>query len=491
MKIQGLLFIVVFTVLITACGGAKHEGLDKYVGQYLDDNLDAVIAMRMDISSIMKKSDLQNIPEIGVQLLETFNSIDSSMALDEKIYIVASGPFDEDGVPENTALFISVKNKEEAARMFNEMGYFFEVENGVNLHDEDGLAIGFTEDLAIIGMTPPNADARMFVNQAFTKSKKGKVNAVAMKNMDYEGDIVFSVNLQNLYTTSNTDLNKLPIQQQEKVEKLVQNSFINTALNFNTGEIVMETHFEFSEYLQKAMFLNEEGNKDVFSKLGPGKPIAAFSVNLNLDKMESFMMDVYPEGIKDIYKNLGPQGLILKAIGGGKLSNFVNGQFALAITGFSEMMVFAIPQVNIFSGLGASSGDFSELLMALLEGQEAEKVGEGIFDYEGMKIKFNSSSIFATTDTSLTNEQLGNSAIELPDGLNGFGNKPFTFYIDFTMLKSGEAEMITGDMDIVIQELEYIYFEADNKKAKLIIKTTDGSVNVLKKSVDIALDAIL
>lgn len=491
MKIQGLLFIVVFTVLITACGGAKHEGLDKYVGQYLDDNLDAVIAMRMDISSIMKKSDLQNIPEIGVQLLETFNSIDSSMALDEKIYIVASGPFDEDGVPENTALFISVKNKEEAARMFNEMGYFFEVENGVNLHDEDGLAIGFTEDLAIIGMTPPNADARMFVNQAFTKSKKGKVNAVAMKNMDYEGDIVFSVNLQNLYTTSNTDLNKLPIQQQEKVEKLVQNSFINTALNFNTGEIVMETHFEFSEYLQKAMFLNEEGNKDVFSKLGPGKPIAAFSVNLNLDKMESFMMDVYPEGIKDIYKNLGPQGLILKAIGGGKLSNFVNGQFALAITGFSEMMVFAIPQVNIFSGLGASSGDFSELLMALLEGQEAEKVGEGIFDYEGMKIKFNSSSIFATTDTSLTNEQLGNSAIELPDGLSDFGNKPFTFYIDFTTLKSGDAEMMTREMEVVIQELEYIYFEADNKKAKLIIKTTDGSVNVLKKSVDIALDAIL
>jgi hypothetical protein len=491
MKILGLIFTVVITALLASCGGAKHEGLDKYVGQYLDDNSDAVIVMRMDVSSIMDKSDLQNIPDIGFQLLETFNSIDSSMALDEKIYIVASGPFNEDGVPENTALFISVKNKEEAARMFNEMGYFFEVENGVNLHDEDGLAIGFTDDLAIIGMTPSNGDARIFVNQAFAKSKKGNVNALAMKNMDYEGDIVFSVNLQNLYTTSNTDLNKLPIQQQEKIKKLAENSFVNTALSFNTGEIVMETHLEFNEELQKAMFFDESGNTDVLTKLGPGKPIAAFSMNLDLDKMETFMMDVYPEGMKDMYKNLGPQGLILKAIGGGKLSNFVNGEFALAITGFSEMMVFAIPQVNIYSGLGASSGDFSELLMALLEGQEAEEVGEGVFEYEGMKIKFNSSSIFVTSDIKLTNEQLGNSPMEVPAGITGFGKKPFTFYIDFTMLKSGETEMMTGDMDVVIQELEYIYFEADNKKAKLIIKTTDGSVNVLKKSVDTAIEAIM
>ena len=155
------------------------------------------------------------------------------------------------------------------------------------------------------------------------------------------------------------------------------------------------------------------------------------------------------------------------------------------------MMVFAIPQVTIYAGLGASSGDFSELLMALLEGEEAEEVGEGIFAYEGMKIKFNSSSIFVSSDNKLTNQQLGNSPMEVPAGITGFGKKPLTFYIDFTMLKSGEAEMITGDMDIVIQELEYIYFEADNKKAKLIIKTTDGSVNVLKKSVDTAIEAIL
>jgi hypothetical protein len=230
----------------------------------------------------------------------------------------------------------------------------------------------------------------------------------------------------------------------------------------------------------------------VLTKLGPGKPIAAFSMNLDLDKMEAFMMDVYPEGMKDMYKNLGPQGLILKAIGGGKLSSFVNGEFAVAITGFSEMMVFTVPQVNIYSGLGASSSDFSELLIALLEEQEANKVGEGVFDYEGMKIKFNSSSVFVTSDTTLTNEQLGNSPMEVPAAITGFGEKPFTFYVDFAKLKSAEgAEMVTGDADIVIQELEYIYFEADNKKSKLIIKTTDGSVNVLKKSVEVALDAIM
>ena len=490
MKVLGLITALVITLIIASCGGTKHEGLDKYVGQYLNDNSDAIIVLRMDVSTIMDKSDLQNIPDIGSKLLETFNQIDSSMALNEKIYIIASGPLDHEGMPENTALFISVKDQKEAAKMFNEMGYFFEVENGVNIHDEDGLAIGYTEDLAIIAMT--KTDPKLFVTQAFEKSKKGDVNESVMKNMDYEGDIVASLNLQNLYATSNTDLNKLPIQQQEKIKKLAENSFVNTTLSFNTGEIVMETHLEFNEELQKAMFFDESGNTDVLTKLGPGKPIAAFSMNLDLDKMEAFMTDIYPEGMKDVYKNLGPQGLILKAIGGGKLSNFVNGEFALAVTGFSENMVSGgIPQVNIFSGLGASSGDFSELLIALLEEQEADQVGEGIFEYNNMKIKFNSSSIFVSSDTTLTNQQLGNSPMEVPAGITGFGEKPFTFYIDFTMLKSAEAEMMTGDADMVIQELEYIYFEADNKKSKLIIKTTDGSVNVLKKSVDTALESIL
>ena len=491
MKVLVLLYALVILLFITSCGGSKREGLDKYVGQYLNENTEAIIAMRMDVSAIMDKSDLKNVPDVGAQLLETFYKIDSSMALSEKIYVVASGPLNYEGMPENTALFVSVKNQKTTEKMFNEMGYFFEEVDGIHLHDEDGLAIGYTQDLAIIGLTSTNTLAKDFVIEAFAKAKAGKVSEVVMKNMDYEGDMVISLNLQNLYSTSNTDLNKLPIQQQEKIEKLVKNSFVNTTLSFNTGEIVMETHLEFNEELQKAMFFDETGNTDVLTKLGPGKPIAAFSMNLDLDKMETFMMDVYPEGMKEMYKNLGPQGLILKAIGGGKLSNFVNGEFALAITGFSEMMVFAIPQVTIYAGLGASSGDFSELLMALLEGEEAEEVGEGIFAYEGMKIKFNSSSIFVSSDNKLTNQQLGNSPMEVPAGIAGFGKKPFTFYIDFTMLKSGEAEMITGDIDIVIQELEYIYFEADNKKAKLIIKTTDGSVNVLKKSVDTAIEAIL
>lgn len=491
MKLLGLISVLVFSALITSCGDSKHEGLDKYVGHYLNDNAEAIIVIRMDVSSVMEKSDLKNLPDVGFELLETFNKIDSSMALNEKVYLVSSGPLDAEGMPQNTALFIAVKNKDEAAKMFNEMGYFFEEENGVNIHNEDGLALGYTDELVIIGLTTLDTDSKNFVLTAFEKSKKGKVNEDAMKNMDYEGDIVISLNLENLYATANTDLNKLPIQQQEKIKKMAKNSFVNTTLSFNTGEVVVETHLEFNEALDKAMFFNESGNVDILTKLGPGKPIAAFSINLDLDKMETLMMDVYPEGMKDMYKNMGPQGLILKAIGGGKLSSFVNGEFAVAITGFSELMVFAIPQVNVYSGLGESSGDFSDLLIALLEEQEAVKTGEGVFDYEGMKIKFDKSSIFVSSDTTLTNEQLGNSPMQVPNGLTSFGKKPFTFYIDFSMLKSNNAGMFSDEASVIIEELDYIYFEADNKKAKLIIKTTDGSVNVLKKSVDTALEAIL
>ena len=492
MKFLSLLSAVLVLVVITSCGGSSGEGLDKYVGQYLDNNSDAILIMKMDVAGIMDKSDVKNLPDVGFQLLETFNKIDSSMALSEHVYMIASGPLDYDGMPENTALFIAVKDKEEAAKMFNEMGYFFEEIDGVNLHDEDGLAIGYTDDLAIIGITGVDSLAQSFVSEAFIRAKKGTMNEFVMKNMDYEGDMIISLNLQNLYATSNTDLNQLPVQQLEKIKQLAENSYVNTALSFNDGEIVVETHLAFNEELQKAMFFDESGNVDVLTKLGPGEPLAAFSMNLDLDKMETFMTEVYPEGMKEMYKNLGPQGMILEAIGGGKLSSFVNGEFAVAITGFSEAMLFAVPQVNVYSGLGESSGDFSDLLIALLEEQEATQLGEGVFDYEGMKIKFNSSGVFVTSDTNLTDDQLGNTPMKVPAGIQGFGEKPFTFYVDFTKLKFSEgAEIMAGEAEIVMEELAYIYFEADNTKSKLVIKTTDGSVNVLKKSVDVALEAIL
>ena len=488
------LFIGIF--LIASCKDKEKTGLEKYVNNYISNNDSVIMVMKIDLKQIMADADIQQLPDIGFELVETIKSVDSAVGLDEKVYLIGEGPINLDGMPNKTSLFLAVQDEQRLTNMFSDMGYFFE-ENGTNkIHEENGLGLLYNSELLIISLPNFNSNAKQIVETIYEKSttsiEKENSNAKMLDFLSDDADVMLSMNLSNLYGTSNTDIEDLPIEIQDKVRSLTANSYVNYALNFSEGEISLAMDMAFNEELEEMMFLADEGNSEVLSKLGSGTPIMAGAINLNVEKMEKMMLDFYPQAMDEIYSNLGPEGMIVKTIGGSKLSNFTNGDFAFAINGIDgQNFGGMIPEFSIYSGLGASSTEMQEFIVSFMEGMGMNEVGIGLYEMEGIKLKFDDNSLMASTVKNISGKELGSSSISLPEGLEDFGKKPISFYIDFSNISAQNIEMMADDASIAVNEIRYIFFEGDNNGSKLVIKLKDDSVNVLKKAIDVTLKSFM
>jgi hypothetical protein len=480
-----LLFSLVFFI---GCGSNKRDGLANYVGRYLENNNRATIIMKLDLAEILNKVALRDIPDFGEQFGGTLDQLEKGATLSQRVFLVGEGPILSNNMPEDVLLFLAVEDEVELAIMLNEMGYFFEKEGGLEMHEEMDMCMAYKDDLLIAVLSENNPKEKL--QNAFKKAQSGKVNDELMSFLDREGDILLTLHLENLYATANTELNRLPVQQQEKFKRLTKGSFVTTSIQFNKGEMVVETNLDFNDELANAMFLGASGNSNALAKIGPGEPILVAAMNLDIPKMDEMLLSDYPEILKQMYSKMGPQGLILKTMGGGKLASFVNGEFALAITGVMDNDGKEEPIMNFYTGLGKASGDLAEVIALFAEEKDAEKLGEGIFRHEGYLIKMTREGITMSSDPDMTAEKMGSNALSLSPEMQKILSNPVAFYIDFDALAGSDADQILGDAEIAVNYIDYVSFTADNKKARLVIKFISDEKNFLKQSVDIALEAM-
>lgn len=481
-----ILSVITLLALMMACGGSKRDGLANYVGRFLLSNNEVIMVMKLDLGAILDKVAIGEIPEIGGQFAGNIEQFYKGAALAEKVYVIGQGALNNENMPEEVYIFMAVEDEKEMAALLNEMGYFFDKESGLNIHEEMDLSIGFKDDVLIAVLSETQPKEKLL--NAFNRVKSGKVNEQMMTYLDREGDILLSLHLENLYTTANTDLNRLPIQQQEKFKRLAQGSFVNTVVQFNTGELVVETHLDFNDELSDAMFLAKSGSNNALSKIGPGEPILVAALHLDIQKMDEMLLSDYPEILKQMYSKMGPQGLLLKTLGGGKLASFINGEIAFAVTDIQATDDKEEPYVTLYTGLGKSSGDLAELIAMLAEEKDAQKIGEGTFKYDGYTVKMNKEGMIMSSDPDMSAGALGNSPLTLSAHMRDILTSPVAFYIDFDALAGSDADKILGDAEMAVNYIDFISFTADNKKARLVIKFIDTEKNILKQSVDIALE---
>jgi hypothetical protein len=487
MNFRFLLSALLFLTVLASCKTNQRDGLANHVGKFISNNDQVNFILKVNINSLLEKTAILDLPDFGFELKETYDQLNKGAALSEQIYVIGAGPLSKDGIPEELYLFMAVEDTEELAELMTDMGYFFEKEGAYHIHEESGLSLGYNDNFMIAVLAETNTKISLL--KAFERVKNNKVEDQLLAGLDRTGDLLFSMNLENLYGTSNTDLNKLPIQQQERIKTLVKGSFVNTVIEFNAGEIVIETHLDFNQELENAMFFAESGSANALQYVGPGEPLMAMSMNLNIEKMEDLFMSSYPEIMKELYSNMGPQGLLLKAIGGGKLAAFINGEFALALTGFEEVEKDQTPQINFYAGLGKSSGDIIELIQAFADEAGATLEKEGLLRYEEYLIKLMNHGIIMSNNASMIPEALGKTPLEIPSDLKELLSHPLALYINFKELANEDADEYLRDASFALDYLEKLSFYADHKKARLVITFENKQDNVLKQSVDIALDS--
>lgn len=479
-----VLFVAAF---ITACSDKKTSPLTERVSSFLSEHENTITFGSVDLDALLNKSDLESFPNFGNVIMEQYKSLKSSFTLTDKIYFALDGPVSRDGVPSRSYFFMHVENKDSLSDLFEDMGYFFEEESGFHIAEDNNMAIGYDEDLFIAFVGRNDDNVRDLLKSAFAATQSGDKNDKALDMLAREGDFIIASNLKELYGTSNTDLNKLPIKQQEEVRAMADGSYIASSLNFKDGEIVFESENYFNDKLKETLFFNEKMSFNPLEKLGPGDAILAFAFDLDIVKLESLVDRFYPAGLNELYKSMGTSGLILKGLGGEELSKIVDGRFGLAMSSIPENTMGAeVPELAMYMGIGSSGDKIVEVINDFTSGPEIEEVekGKGVYRFEDARIKMDEGEMTVhSTIKNYASEDFSKKLTIHSDEVN-FGSKPMSLFIDINRLVKEDIGREFKDARVLLSTMNYLYLEADNASTQLRITFKNKEINALKALLD-------
>lgn len=469
-----------------SCTDKQAIEVKNNFNSFIAQNHEVVSYGKVSLNDLLEKSDLESLPSFGQIIKKQFESLKVSIGVDQPIYFALDGPLNRDGMPSRSYLFFQINNKDSVEAMFSEMGYFFEQQDNLFYAEDESMALGFNDDMAVMLIGSYEDNMKDLIYNAFIEASKGNINERIAKVLDLEGDALIASHIENLYSTANTDLNNLPQDQQELLKEMALNAHYATTIDFRNGEIAVDGTAYFDEALTQAMVFKDMDDFDPLAALGVTDPIIAFYANIDIPKMETLMEKFYPDPVKELYKSMGTTGLILKGLGGEGINALVNGRMALALSTPPVDFNFQKnppPGMTFYAGVGAASSSIIDILIDLADAGEVERIEKGVFRYNGMEAKLTGKSFTLKTLEDINTPRIKGRS-KLPRGCEGFGVKPMAFYVDLKALFAADIEIRSSDLKSILDLLDFMYMEADNEGSSFKIIVQDDSINILKLIVD-------
>jgi hypothetical protein len=456
-------------ILIASCGNKDKTPLIDSVSAFIQDNEKIVAFGSIDYNSILEKAEYKSIPKLS-EILETeLKRMGNSIDIKKPIYVAMEGPFDSKANPTALYAFFDVVNGDSLAERLSSSGLFVENDGTMKFSADGDLAIGTKGNLAILITKKEKYDGKIALQQAFKKAEDKKEHGKIYELLKKEGDIVLSVNMENLYGSSNTDLSKLEESKRKELNEMMKNSFTQTTVNFEKGKIALKMDNQFSDALQKRMVFNDRSKVKIEDKLGTGEAKIGLAFDFNMEKLESFIDDFAPEVKKEMTRNRPEIAIALLVLGDNPLTKIFSGYGGGVIVGSPGMGSF-VPDVNFNVGVGKEGRGVFELLAAQNKG-----------DYE-----------YTITNTDLLAKTPGagkeSTKLIMPACAKDFGKGGITGFIDVKGLNV-QAFGLPSQFN-AINLIESITFEYHNKGGELIINFTNKDQNVLKQTIDLYLKDI-
>lgn len=472
----------ILTIIIASCSGedkAEPRDIEEYVSAIMKGN-DKIIAFgSVSAKGIIDKTDYKSDRMLEAVISKEVNAINELLGIDSPVYFTAEGPIAKNGQPERVLLFIKVKNAEELATYLEqELTYLVEKSGDIQYAEDNEYVISFRNDLAIVIIKRGDYDAKKIVAEVFKKSE-GKVSGGKVDEMlKAKGDMVMNLNLEHLYGTSNTDLNKLSADKQKELQKMSKGSYVQAVLKFDKGSMSLESKNYFSKELQDLMFFKSNASSDLSQKLaiGKGKVIGGMSMSVDVKKLEKFysnyapnMMDDFSSeeqeemtGMVDVFKYIGA-GNIMSALSNGQI-----GMLAIENRFDNENVV----GIRSFFG---SSVEGQKVFSLMRNEMKLPKDGE--FNYVDGGIEG-----IVPLDGASIDLIKGDMKLKMPKGSENFGKKGLCAFINFNQM---ERKGMSMQESMIIKKLDYATLEVDNEGGKLFVKTKNGNENILKQAMSI------
>jgi hypothetical protein len=462
-----LIYFLSIFLLLVGCGGSKNKTVEESFTSFVQSNSKVVGFGSVKVKEILTKADYTKIPKFGTLIANQLTAFSGSINIDKPLYFAAEGPFDKDGIPATLYVFAESKNQDSVSKKMKSLGYemIADEENKFSYYQDKEMSISVKESLIIGVFKPATKDFKSILATSY-KLAENEVKEDKVKEMiQSKEDIVAGINLESLYATSNTDLEKLPKEKKDLLKGMMKSSYILNTVNFNPGEMVIKTQNYFSEELKKRIPLKQEIATNAIQNLGTGEPRLGLLFNLDFVKLNSLLKELMlEEEVKGMTREFSDEELSFGELFG----DILNGQLGAVVYEESMAEGGLTPQTNVFVGLGKQGKDgFDKLQIPGLD-----LIQRDIFDSHAI---FYTSEAFKPTD----------EPIKVAQGCENFGTKPISGFIHLNGIPVEDFDA-EGAYKF-IEKIDYIYFEYGVDGGVLKLQAIDQKTNILKQSVDQAL----
>jgi hypothetical protein len=462
-----LIYFLSIFLLLVGCGGSKNKTVEESFTSFVQSNSKVVGFGSVKVKEILTKADYTKIPKFGTLIANQLTAFSGSINIDKPLYFAAEGPFDKDGIPATLYVFAESKNQDSVSKKMKSLGYemIADEENKFSYYQDKEMSISVKESLIIGVFKPATKDFKSILATSY-KLAENEVKEDKVKEMiQSKEDIVAGINLESLYATSNTDLEKLPKEKKDLLKGMMKSSYILNTVNFNPGEMVIKTQNYFSEELKKRIPLKQEIATNAIQNLGTGEPRLGLLFNLDFVKLNSLLKELMlEEEVKGMTREFSDEELSFGELFG----DILNGQLGAVVYEESMAEGGLTPQTNVFVGLGKQGKDgFDKLQIPGLD-----LIQRDIFDSHAI---FYTSEAFKPTD----------EPIKVAQGCENFGTKPISGFIHLNGIPVEDFDA-EGAYKF-IEKIDYVYFEYGVDGGVLKLQAIDQKTNILKQSVDQAL----
>jgi hypothetical protein len=422
----------------------------------------------LNVKQILTKAEYSSIPKYGQIIGTQIESFKNTINLDKPVYYALEGPLDRDGIPAAVYMFAEAKNEDSVVGKLKSLGYEMRKEEDLNYFHQGDFGMSVQKSL-LLGVYKPNHKDFKGLFAGIHKLVKEEMKSDNISEIIHtKADVVAGVNLETMYGTSSTDLQKLPADKKALISNLVKDSYVLNTLNFNAGELVLQSKNYFSTALAQRMPLKQVPATNVLKNLGSGDPRIGLLLNMDFNRLKSLITDF---GLQDELTQASNELVSSDSSSVDLLGAVFNGQFGAVV--FEELMEEGglTPSVNVLVGLGAQGKNQIDNLgipgISLLQ-----------------KEVFDSHALYYTSEKFKS----ANGSIKVPEGCANFGMKPIS---GFVYLNGMQMEDFDAEEEYkFIEKIDYLYFEYGIDGGVLRVKAIDDKTNILKQAIDQAISQL-
>ncbi len=462
-------FVAVALLTISSCSGdPKERTASDAMSSLVAGNKNISVFGHASLYNILKKANYKHIPKVNMIIDAQVNSWKSAFNLDGPIYFAVEGPFSNEMNPKCVYAIMDISGADSVVQKIHELGFATEKAGDITYFQDGDVTCGVRNKLFVLVTKGGNYDGKKAIKDAFKATEGDLSDDTPHEIITKSSDLVVGISLERLYASANTSLNKLSASKKEELQELLEDGYIETAVNFTKGEISIETRNLFSDDLKERLWFNDENDGSLVKKLGKGKPWMGVAANFDMDKMSKFATDFSPNGMSDMTNAFGPEMGAMMMFSGLNIATSLSGQFGLVATGNPKGEGGEF-EFNAFLGLNPKEKGINMLVQSLFAGSPKKN---GAYIIDNIAVKAKNDGIYAY---GIKNKAKG--PLKLPACASNFGKNTFSAFVNFGAMNVKSLELPKEYQ--FLELVECVSFDMNADGSTLRVTAKDKSKNML------------